>query len=154
MTNDTTHRDLRAILADLDCPPSPHGTGDEYYRELELAVRAQLAPLPAGEAEAMAAAAERAARTMAPPVPGVTRNAGYTIRDVIYANPAGGGLLESWWVTGEAGDGRWVTWLAYAQDGTQAGQLAYTWGHYDGLDSHATALRDLADRAGIITTAS
>jgi hypothetical protein len=116
-------------------------------QRLADAVRAKLAQ--DSDADELAAQAEHAARTMAPPVPGVTMNADFTVRDVIYANPAGGGLLESWWVTGEAGDGRWVTWLAYAQDGRCAGRLAYTWGHYDGLDSHAAAQRDLAERAGI-----
>jgi hypothetical protein len=107
------------------------------------------------ETERMAAQADHAARTMAPPVPGITVNAGYTVRDVIYANPAGGGLLESWWVAAEDPErGEWVTWVAYAQDGSHAGQLAYTWGHYDGLTSHAAALQDLAIRAGIVTTAS
>lgn len=157
--NDTkTMTTAEALQAYLALPAGGPGTEPvttiradalEALYDLRRAVQADLAPLPPDEAEQMARQAEHAARIMAPPVPGVTRNAGFTIRDVIYANPAGGGLLESWYVTGEAEDGRWVTWVAYAQDGSQAGRLAYTWGHYDGLDSHAAALRDLADRAGI-----
>lgn len=155
MTNNTTEAVTEA-LERVSHFQQDYAPGHADAQELEAlrlladAVRAELAPLPEGEAERMAAEADRDARTMAPPVPGVTQNAGYTIRDVIYANPAGSGLLESWYVTAEnAGRGAWVTWVAYAMDGRNAGRLAYTWGHYNGLTTRAAALRDLASRAGI-----
>lgn len=160
--NDTGTRSVTAILADLDSPPSPYGTGDEFYRELELAVRAQLAPLPEGETGQMAAEAEHDSRTMAPPVPGVTRNAGYTVRAVIHAHDAERGLLANWSVAGENPEtGAWVTWNAYMQDGTRAGKLSYDGGHYfnavsgpSGLaraDNRRRALADLAIRAGTMS---
>lgn len=158
MTETTQHRDLAAILADLDCPPSPYGTGGEFYRELELAVRAQLAPLPEGEADRLAEAAERDARTMAPPVPGVTANAGYTIRAVLPGHPASDGLLASWYVACEAESisGAWVTWTAYALDHPgREGYLSYDAGHYydgpDPADNRDRALSDLAIRAGLMS---
>jgi hypothetical protein len=146
-------RDLRAILADLENPPSPCGTGDEFYLELETAVRAGLAPLPEGETGRMAAEADRAARTMAPPAPDVTRNVGYTVRAVMPGHPAGSGLLASWWVAAEnTADSQWVTWEAYALDGSRAGFLAYNAGHYFGGPDQAVnkrgALADLGIRAG------
>lgn len=128
-------------------------------KHLADAVRAELAPLPAGEAGRMAAEAERAARTMAPPVPGVTQNTGYTVRAVIHVHDAKPGLLAAWVVACEdAGRGTWVTWDAYCQDGKQAGFLAYNDGHYfnsparacrDGLNRQR-ALADLAARAGLM----
>ena len=96
---------------------------------------------------------------MAPPVPGITVNAGYVIRAVLPGHPAGNGLLESWWVAAERGkpgdeDHEWVTWEAYALDGDQAGRLAYNAGHYFYSGAPAAnkqdALLDLARRAGII----
>jgi hypothetical protein len=146
-------RDLRATLADLESPPSPYGTGDEFYRELEIAVRAGLAPLPDGETGRLAAEADQAARTMAPPVPDVTRNVSYTVRAVMPGHPAGSGLLASWWVAAEStADNQWVTWEAYKMDGSQAGRLAYNAGHYFGGPDQAVnkrgALADLAVRAG------
>jgi hypothetical protein len=95
---------------------------------------------------------------MAPPVPGVTVNAGYTIRAVLPGHPAGDGLLESWWVAAEQ-DGLWVTWEAYRLDGSQAGRLAYNAGSYfqsptracrEGLNQ-TRALGDLAVRAGLMS---
>src|SRR5262249_6225259 len=55
------------------------------------------------------------------PVPGVTRNAGYTVRAVM---PNG---RDGWYVAAEDADrGTWVTWACAAVDG----ELAYAWGHY------------------------
>jgi hypothetical protein len=102
---------------------------------------------------------------MAPPVPGVTRNAGYVVRAVIHAHDAVPGLLAAWWVACESDNGAWVTWNAYMRDGTEAGQLAYDGGHYftgpghldhralhDGYspDNKQAALTDLAIRAGLM----
>ena len=155
--NATTTRDLTAILADLaDFTVASSGTkAIVLYHELEDAVRAALTPLPAGEAGRMAAEADRAARTMAPPMPGVTRHNDYIVRAVIYRNPKVPGLLEAWWVAGEdVMTGHWVTWNAYAGDpaGSQAGRLSYDAGHYFGSTDAALnrkqALADLAERAG------
>jgi hypothetical protein len=124
---------------------------------LASTVRDKIRPLPEGEAERLAAQAERDARTMAPPVPGVTVNAGHTVRAVLPGHPAGSGLLESWWVAAEL-DRLWVTWEAYRLDGSQAGRLAYNAGHYfqsptracrEGLN-RTRALGDLAVRAGLM----
>jgi hypothetical protein len=109
--------------------------------------------VPEGYADELAAEAEHAARTMAPPVPDVTRNAGYTVRAVMPGHPAGNDLLASWWVAAEdIADGGWVTWEAYALNGEQAGQLSYNAGHYfDGTDQAVNrrgALANLAVRAG------
>ena len=95
--NGTQTRDLTAILADLAnfTVASSGARAVVLYHELEDAVRAQLAPLPEGEADAMAAEAERAARTMAPPVPGVTSHNGYTVRAVIYDHAHADGYLEA-----------------------------------------------------------
>lgn len=195
----TSTRPLADILADLEYPPSPAGTGWEFYRELELAVRAKLArpsgadAPPAGnrlqnaldqaetalggdefemraaliqladlvhdqldkagpaEADALAAEAAEAARTMAPPVPGVTVNAGYVIQAVMPGHPAEPGLLQCWYVAAERRRA-WVTWEAYMLDGERAGFLAYNAGHYftgpDQAVSKRAALADLAVRAG------
>jgi len=156
--NGTQTRDLTAILADLaDFTVASSGArAVVLYHELEDAVRAQLAPLPEGEADAMAAEAERAARTMAPPVPGVTSHNGYTVRAVIYDHAHADGYLEAWRVAGEDPEGRWVTWNAYAGDpsGSQAGRLSYDTGSYFGSPDPALnrtrALADLAVRAGIL----
>lgn len=91
---------------------------------------------------------------LAPPVPGITANAGYVIRAVLPGHPAGNGLLESWWVAAEREGGEWVTWEAYALDGEQAGRLAYDAGHYYNGTAHPdtnrkAALADLAVRAGL-----
>lgn len=158
--NDTelpARRPLTEILTDLaDFTVASTGTkAIKLYHELEDAVRAELAPLPEGEAERMAEQAERAARTMAPPVPGVTRNAGYIVRAVIYDHPHANGLLEAWWVAAEHPDGRWVTWHAYKQDGSRAGTLSYDAGHYYDNPVHSeqnkrAALADWALRAGLM----
>lgn len=161
--NDTTTRDLRAILADLAdyTVASTGGKAITLYHELEDAVRAEFAPLPEGETDELAAQADRAARTMAPPAPDVTQNAGYTVRAVLPGHPAERGLLQSWWVAAErADDGEWVTWEAYALDHPgKIGTLAYNSGHYfnavsgpSGLGRAASkrrALADLAVRAGL-----
>lgn len=155
MNATTTHRSLADILADLD-GVSTAGQRLTLARELETAVRAQLAPLPDGEAEAMAAQAEAAARTMAPPVPGVTRNGSHVVRAVIYAHPHQDGLLESWFVAAEDPErGEWVTWNAYRRDGSQAGTLSYDAGHYfahpaGSKVNRRDALADLAVRAGLM----
>jgi len=147
-----THRDLAAILADLDTSAT---ASLSTYRELASTVRAALTPLPAGEADRMAAEADLAARTMAPPMPGVTRHNDYIVRAVIYRNPKVPGLLEAWWVAGEdTVTGHWVTWNAYAGDpaGSQAGRLSYDAGNYfEGTDAAGNkhrAIGDLAVRAG------
>ena len=157
MTNTTT-RDLRAILADLaDFTVASTGTrAITLYHELEDAVRAALTPVRGGT-DALAAQAERNARTMAPPVPGVTRNAGYTVRAVIHAHDAERGLLAAWWVAGEDPErGAWVTWNAYELDGSRAGRLSYDAGHYfttmDPEVNKRRALADLAVRAGLMST--
>lgn len=94
---------------------------------------------------------------LAPPVPGITENAGYVIRAVLPGHPAEPGLLESWYVAAErAEDHEWVTWEAYANDVPgYEGRLAYNAGHYFGGTAHPdtnkrAALLDLARRAGII----
>ena len=154
---DTTTRPLTDILADLNAARS--GTAAiNLYHELEDTLNARLAPLPEGEAERMAAEADRAARTMAPPAPDVTRNAGYTVRAVLPGHPAEPGLLESWWVAAEDADrSAWVTWEAYKMDGTQAGKLAYNAGTYfdtasDPEVNRRRALADLSVRAGLMPT--
>lgn len=165
MTETTERRDLGAILADLaDFTVASTGArAISLYHELEDALRARLVPLPEGEAERLAEAAERAARTMAPPVPGVTANAGYTVRAVICLHPHQNGLLESWAVACEDPErGVWATWTAYALDHPgRIGQLAYDTGHYfdmvsgpSGLgraDNKRRALADLAIRAGLMS---
>jgi hypothetical protein len=156
MNATTTHRDLAAILADLaDFTVASSGAkAAGLYHELEDAVRAQLAPLPEGEAERMAAEAERDARTMAPPTPGVTSHNGYVVRAVVYNHAHADGYLEAWWIAGEDSEGRWVTWNAYAGDpaGSQAGRLSYDAGNYfgspDARANRRAALADLAVRAG------
>jgi hypothetical protein len=118
--NTTATRPLASILADLaDFTVASTGTkAITLYHELEDAVRAQLAPLPEGEAERTTAEAEHTARTMAPPVPGVTRNAGYTVQAVYHVHDAERGLLEQWVVACEDAErGTWVTWNAYRQNG-------------------------------------
>jgi hypothetical protein len=162
--NATQTRDLHAILADLaDFTVASSGTrAATLYHELEDTLRAQLASLPEGAAGRMAAEADRAARTMAPPVPGVSQNSGYTVRAVIHMHDAERGLLANWSVAGENPEtGAWVTWNAYMQDGTRAGKLSYDGGHYfnavsgpSGLaraDNRRRALADLAIRAGTMS---
>jgi hypothetical protein len=95
------------------------------------------------------AAAVRAARTMAPPVPGVTVNAGHVVRAVITA----GGRDTAWFVAAEDTErGQWVTWRAETfPSGDRAGQLAYSGGHYFwASDARQQALANLADRAGLL----
>lgn len=128
----------------------------DVLEHLAEAVRRELAPLPEGEAERLAAQAEADARTMAPPVPGVTRNAGYTVQAVMPGGPAEPGSLAYWWVACEDAErGAWVTWEAYAMDGRLAGHLAYNAGHYytgpDPAGNKSQALADLAVRAGTMT---
>jgi hypothetical protein len=100
-------------------------------------------------ADEMAAEAERAARTMAPPVPGVTRNAGHVIRAVITAS----GRDTAWFVAAEDPErGQWVTWRAEMfRSGERAGQLACSAGNYFRTpDARQRALADLAVRAGVM----
>jgi len=106
------------------------------------AVRAQLSP--AGDADELAAEAGRAARTMAPPVPGVTRNNGYTVFAVLPGAPASPGLLASWFVAAQGENGMTVTWTACAGE---SGMLSYSGGRYQ--DNRALAMISLADRAGV-----
>jgi hypothetical protein len=157
----TEPRSVTEALAEVDAEAARyeaagyHGT-DEYVDVLERlvsAVRAELSQ-PSDVAE-LAAQAERDARTMAPPVPGVTRHNGYIMRAVINRNPKVPGYLEAWWVAGEDPVTRhWVTWNAYAGDpaGSRPGRLSYDGGHYfDGPDAQANkrrAMGDLAERAG------
>ena len=63
------------------------------------------------EAE-LAAKADETARTMAPPVPGVTENRGYVLFTVIDGAPGGNGQLRSWSVAGERWDGACAVWTA------------------------------------------
>jgi hypothetical protein len=90
----------------------------------------------------------------APPRPDYTRNQDFIIRAVMPGHPATSITLKSWWVAAERDDGSgdWVTWEAYRSDGAQAGQLAYSGGHYEtGPDAGVNrnrALADLAVRAG------
>jgi hypothetical protein len=125
--------------------------GDDYVQQRELtalrylaaAVRAQVAPAP--DADELAADAERTARTTAPPVPGITENAGFTVYAVL---PAGFG---SWYVAARRdSDGERVTWLAETCPG---GTLAFSNGHYitRGQSSDDEALADLAHRAGVFS---
>jgi hypothetical protein len=84
------------------------------------------------------------------PIPGVTRNAGYTVRAVM---PDG----EAWWVAAEdPARGDWVTWHCAAGTGDFEGKLGYAWGNYFGSSDHAAnrqrALADLAARAGTTRT--
>jgi len=93
------------------------------------------------------------AALLARPIPDVTRNASYTVRAVMSGHPAEPGLLASWWVAAESdADNQWVTWEAYALDGSQAGRLGFNAGHYFGGPDQAVnkrgALADLAVRAG------
>jgi hypothetical protein len=122
-------------------------------RDLAEAVRAELTR--PSDSAAMAAEADRDARTMAPPVPGVTVNAGYTVRAVIHMHDAVPGLLAEWLVACENERGEWAAWHAYMQDGPQAGRLSYDGGHYfqhpAGTRVNRTdALADLAVRAGTV----
>jgi hypothetical protein len=151
--NATQTRDLHAILADLaDFTVASSGTrAATLYHELEDTLRAQLASLPEGAAGRMAAEADRAARTMAPPVPGVSQNSGYTVRAVIHMHDAEPGLLEQWVVACQGSSGEWVTWNAYSQ----GGRLAYEAGNYFGSTgeraNRRAALADLAIRAGTMS---
>ena len=156
--NETTTPDLRTLLDEID--RTDKGGSENAWvcalTDLAAAVRTQLAPLPEGETERMAAQADRAARTMAPPVPGVTRNAGYIVRAVIHMHPHEDGLLEQWIVAAKdaAGTPNWVTWNAYQRDDSQAGTLAYDGGHYffspNPVVNRRAALADLAERAGLV----
>jgi hypothetical protein len=115
-------------------------------------VRVRLAP--ADDADALAAEADRIARTTAPPVPGVTANpyTGHVVYAVLGHKPASPGTLESWIVAAADEAGEHVTWTAYASD-DGSGRLHYDGGHYhspgEGTDSEA--LTDLANRAGIFS---
>lgn len=153
MTETSTTRDVAAILADL-ADFTTANTGAKaitLYHELEDTIRAQLAPLPEGEAERLAELAERTARTVPPPVPGVTRHNGYTFSAVIHMHDRKPGLLAAWLVAGGDERGHWVTWNAYDQDG----RLTYGLGHYfdgpDAKDNRSRALADLAVRAGTMS---
>jgi hypothetical protein len=162
--NETTMTVTDALAAYMNLPAGGPGTEqmtsirvdalDALYA-LRQAVHAELAPLPEGETTAMAAQAEAAARTMAPPVPGVTVNAGYTVRAVIHMHDAVPGLLAAWLVAAEDEHGAWVTWNAYMRDGSHAGQLSYDAGHYfqhpvGAKVNRIDALADLAVRAGTV----
>jgi len=142
-----TARELPAILADLDRCPS--GTeARELYHELEDTLRARLTPHP--DAAALAAQAERAAKTAAPPVPGITDNGGMTVFAVLPGDrPAG------WYVACERGDGETVTWIAYANG---EGTLVYSAGNYftsrSSRANRRDALIDLAERAGVLRAMS
>lgn len=110
-------------------------------RRLAHVVRAQLKPGPG--AAALAAEAERAAQRMAPPVPGVTRNAGCVVYSVLEAG------TRDWYVAAiRESDGARITWRAEAaSDGT----LVYSGGNYHtrGQGSADETLVDLANRAGV-----
>lgn len=152
------HMTVTDALAAADLAAS-QGSGadvEEALWHLAEAVRAGLAPLPDGMAEAMAADAERAARTMAPPVPGITRNGGYTVRSVIHMHDAVPGLLAEYLVACDDERGYWVTWHAYVMDGARAGRLTYDGGNYfqslGGVGANRqAALADLAVRAGTMS---
>lgn len=128
---------------------------DAYTGALENladAVREYLAPDQERTA-AMAAEADRAARTTAPPVPGVTQNTGHTVYAVIRVNHVPGEPSDDAWIVAAANDrGEHVTWKAYASDDS-SGRLHYDSGHYhsSGEGAKAEALADLADRAGVFT---
>jgi len=148
-----SHRDLRAILADLDAADHRTRKARELRQELEDAVRAQLAQ--DGDAGELAAEADRIARTTAPPVPGVTVNpyTGHTVYAVIRVNHVPGEPSDDEWIVAAQNDqGGHVTWRAgVSNDGS--GQLHYGAGHYhypgEGADSEA--LTDLANRAGVFS---
>jgi hypothetical protein len=119
---------------------------------LAAAVRADLEPDPGREAELAAEAAE-AARTMAPPVPGVTENLGYVMFTVIDGTPGGNGQLRSWYVAGEREDGACAVWTAcQREDGT----LSYEGGSYvtcaDPAEPRKRASLIAAKRAGVLDT--
>jgi len=150
MTENTATLSVTEALARLD-RASAGGMGQDITALAALAdaVRAELAPLPEGEAERMAEQAAHDARTMAPPVPGVTVNSGHVIRAIITT----GGQNPAWFVTAEDPErGRWVTWLAeMSRSGERAGRLAYSGGHYFwSQDARQRALADLAKRAGLL----
>jgi len=139
-------RDAAELLAEaVDLLAGPRRVAPWWQRDLPGAGNIEAA-------RELAAEAAREARTMAPPVPGITQNAGWTVRAVLPGHDASPGLLRSWWVAAEQ-DGGWVTWEAYELDGSQAGKLAYNAGHYYDMNSPASnrhqALANLAERAGI-----
>lgn len=107
-----------------------------------------LAPLP-GDADEPTT---EAAQTTAPPVPGITRNNGYTVYAVLGHKPASPGLLESWIVAAADEHGEHVTWNACASD-DGSGRLHYDTGHYHnpGEGAGSEALVDLANRAGVFS---
>jgi hypothetical protein len=141
---------LRLADAALNDPSSADREHEALYR-LADAVRNALTPVRGGT-DALAAEADRTARTTAPPVPGVTQHTGHTVYAVLGHKPASPGLLESWIVAAADDRGEHVTWNAYASD-DGSGRLHYDTGHYhypgEGTDSEA--LVDLANRAGVFT---
>lgn len=145
MTNSTgpSAADITWALSHVES----NGFGDEVDADsiIEEAAQAHLAMLQPQNAGELAAEAEREARTMAPPVPGVTQNAGYTVRAVLPGHDAEPGLLASCYVAAEGPGGAWVTWNAYTRED---GHLSYDAGHYfHGPDARRLGLADLAERA-------
>jgi hypothetical protein len=122
---------------------------DTYLGALEIldaTVREHLSP--ARDADELAAEAERAARTAAPPVPGVTQNMGYTVFAVLPGDPGGDGRLESWHVAAQDERGETVVWTAYNDDD---GTLHYEGGSYSQDTSRDEALAELARRGGVFS---
>jgi hypothetical protein len=109
-------------------------------RDLAAAVRAALA-VPS-DADELADAADREARSMAPPVPGVTRVGGYVVRALI-TTP---GRNTAWFVAAEGDSehstGRWSTWRA-EQDST--GHLLFSCARFFNVRAGLTAADIQAD---------
>jgi hypothetical protein len=100
----------------------------------------------------LAAEAEEAARTSAPPVPGVTRNNGYTVYSVmgVRTNITRRLSENAWTVAAVSEAGEHVTWSAWA---TEDGRLAYGNGRYhSGDEAAANALIDLANRSNVFAS--
>jgi hypothetical protein len=117
---------------------------------LETAVLDQLGT--ARMAFQLAAEAEEAARTSAPPVPGVTRNNGYTVYSVmgVRTNITRRLSENAWTVAAVSEAGEHVTWSAWA---TEDGRLAYGNGRYhSGDEAAANALIDLANRSNVFAS--
>jgi hypothetical protein len=152
-------QDNRAELmaAQADSPEDGASSERDAYlgalENLAELVQAELGKADPDEAERMAAEAAEAARTMAPPVPGVTENMGYVMFTVIDGERGGTGLLRSWYVAGQREDGACAVWTAYQGEN---GTLSYDCGSYVTRADRATARRmaslTAAKRAGVLTT--
>jgi hypothetical protein len=122
----TQPRDLHAILADLESPPSPYGTGEEFYLELEAAVRASLEYPPGTPMVTNAYESYPAVVTTPPSVVAGHRVLAWaesTRRDGEYP----GGIVLAVSAPDEYFR-EYVTWYAYTRDGGRT--WTATAGHY------------------------